>query len=590
MSQISLLPVPYYQFFTNPAITDLSLYHYKTVPNKKINFHYPFIVINLQLIELPLEDIAIVEASDYEDQQPNTPVIFADTPPFLTKQLFYLNNLPNFETCIFVPAIHKKTEIDPKTEAGVSTQMSAQKSNQHPYQPALDPPSHANDLSQNKLKKDDNPPGNLQDAQSKQIIRDGSSLKPHENQTMTNDSTGSSYSIDNSDISSIDSNDKTKKAKLDEGLSGEEKEQAVKEAQLESYKQFLATQQNQVKIDYKGIRVRIEANAMPSRMYFIMNALSAIIASYGLVINSSAVVIGAMLVAMMLGPITGVALALIDYRTPFLRKSLFTVLAGGLMVVSIGFIVGLLHQDTPLTTEILSRTQPTSMDLMIALAGGTAGAYAMISPHLSVAVVGVAVATALVPPLAASGILMAHGEGLLGLGALLLAITNIIAIQFTNALVLWFTGFRRLVKDDYKTSTLIAFFRRNTVPLILLVGIGGYLTYNFNTITKQQKFENEVKKTINTYFEQTGNILTNAQFVNHDDHQTVRAVIRGETQPSVGDAKIIESKVDDLIRRSYSDFKPVLIQIRYLPVVVINSSPSTEDNISNTDAKILSQE
>ncbi|BBI68548.1 hypothetical protein PKHYL_27390 [Psychrobacter sp. KH172YL61] len=172
----------------------------------------------------------------------------------------------------------------------------------------------------------------------------------------------------------------------------------------------MAEQFSDQKIDYPEVRVTIEANALPSKMYFVMNTLSAIIASYGLVTNSAAVVIGAMLVAMMLGPITGVALAIIDYRMPLLRKSLLTVLAGVFLVILVGFVVGLLHQGQPLTNEILSRTQPTSMDLMIALAGGTAGAYAMVSPHLSVAVVGVAVATALVPPLAASGILFANGE------------------------------------------------------------------------------------------------------------------------------------------------------------------------------------
>ena len=169
-----------------------------------------------------------------------------------------------------------------------------------------------------------------------------------------------------------------------------EEEEAVKEekeAKLESYKQFVAEQFSDQKIDYPEVRVTIEANALPSKMYFVMNTLSAIIASYGLVTNSAAVVIGAMLVAMMLGPITGVALAIIDYRMPLLRKSLLTVLAGVFLVILVGFVVGLLHQGQPLTNEILSRTQPTSMDLMIALAGGTAGAYAMVSPHLSVAVV-----------------------------------------------------------------------------------------------------------------------------------------------------------------------------------------------------------
>lgn len=376
----------------------------------------------------------------------------------------------------------------------------------------------------------------------------------------------------------------------DDELTEEEKQKQEKEEKLESYRQFVAEQKSKVDVDYQGIRVDIEANALPSRMYFIMNALSAIIASYGLVINSAAVVIGAMLVAMMLGPISGVALAIIDYRIPFLRKSLMTVVAGGAMVIFIGFMVGFLHQDTPLSNEILSRTQPTSMDLMIALAGGTAGAYAMISPHLSVAVVGVAVATALVPPLAASGILFAHGEGTLGLGALLLAITNIIAIQFTNALVLWFTGFRRLVKDDYKTNTYYAFIRRNVIPLVLLAGIGAYLTYNFNAITKTQSFENTVKETIGNYFIEQGNALTATQFLDQKDHQTVRAVIRGETTPSPSDAKKIEAIINQQIEESYPKHLPVRIQLRYMPVVVIESEPNDTEKLNQTDVAILTNE
>lgn len=370
----------------------------------------------------------------------------------------------------------------------------------------------------------------------------------------------------------------------------EEEVKEKKEAKLESYKQFVAEQFSNKKVDYPEVRVRIEANALPSKMYFIMNILSAIIASYGLVTNSAAVVIGAMLVAMMLGPITGIALAIIDHRMPLLRKSLFTVIAGVSLVVLVGFIVGWLHKDQPLTLEILSRTQPTSMDLMIALAGGTAGAYAMVSPHLSVAVVGVAVATALVPPLAASGILFANGEMQLGLGALLLAFTNIIAIQFTNALVLWSSGFRRLVEDDYKSSPMVAFFRRNAVPLLLLAGIGVYLTYNFNTITKKQKFENEVKESVNDYFIDKGNALTNTQFVPREDYQTVRAVIRGETRPSSSDAQYLEQQINIRIKEEYPKYQPVRLQLRYIPVIVIESSPYHKDEIDKTDAAILANE
>ena len=369
---------------------------------------------------------------------------------------------------------------------------------------------------------------------------------------------------------------------------GEDEEiKEKKEAKLESYKQFVAEQFSNKKVDYPEVRVRIEANALPSKMYFVMNILSAIIASYGLVTNSAAVVIGAMLVAMMLGPITGVALAIIDHRMPLLRKSLITVFLGISLVVLIGFIVGWLHKDQPLTAEILSRTQPTSMDLMIALAGGTAGAYAMVSPHLSVAVVGVAVATALVPPLAASGILFANGEIQMGLGALLLALTNIIAIQFTNALVLWLLGFRRLVDDDYKSSTYLTFLRRNAVTLLLLGGLGAYLTINLQTSAKQQGFESSVKETINNYFSDKGNVLTNTQFDKNDTDQVVRAVIRGETTPSSYDVRQIEAIISKDMAEHFPDYLPIRLQLRYMPVQVIESHPLIQDKLDKTDVSIL---
>ncbi|WP_083603607.1 DUF389 domain-containing protein [Psychrobacter sp. C 20.9] len=370
----------------------------------------------------------------------------------------------------------------------------------------------------------------------------------------------------------------------------EKKEEAVKEekeAKLESYKQFVAEQFSDQKIDYPEVRVTIEANALPSKMYFVMNTLSAIIASYGLVTNSAAVVIGAMLVAMMLGPITGVALAIIDYRMPLLRKSLLTVLAGVFLVILVGFVVGLLHQGQPLTNEILSRTQPTSMDLMIALAGGTAGAYAMVSPHLSVAVVGVAVATALVPPLAASGILFANGEIQMGLGAALLALTNIIAIQFTNAMVLWFLGFRRLVDDDYESGTYLIFFRRNAVTLLLLVGLGIYLTLNLNSNAKQQTFENNVKEAINEHFIDQGNVLTNIQFDKNNGFQIIRAVVRGETSPNSQDVQQIEDVITKDMAENFPKYLPIKLQLRYLPVQVIESDPLIKDKLDETDAAIL---
>ena len=103
-----------------------------------------------------------------------------------------------------------------------------------------------------------------------------------------------------------------------------------------------------------------------------MNALATVIASYGLLPNSPAVVIGAMVVAMLLGPISGVALGLNEGDETLLDSALRSLIGG--IVIVIGFI----HRDVPLTDEILSRTDARLFDLIIALAGGAAGAVAVL--------------------------------------------------------------------------------------------------------------------------------------------------------------------------------------------------------------------
>ena len=175
-----------------------------------------------------------------------------------------------------------------------------------------------------------------------------------------------------------------------------------------------------------------------------MNVLAATMASYGLFANSPAVVISAMVVAMLLGPIVGVSLALVDIDMKFLLKSLTSLLVGVIGVMITAFVVGTVHKDMPITNEIMARTAPNLLDLMVALAGGAAGAYATVSPRLSIAFVGVAIATALVPPLSAASILFARGEIDLAFGALLLTFTNMVAIQFAASVVLWLSGFKRI--------------------------------------------------------------------------------------------------------------------------------------------------
>src|SRR6185369_14744585 len=157
---------------------------------------------------------------------------------------------------------------------------------------------------------------------------------------------------------------------------------------------------------------------------------------------------------------------------------------GILAVIAVAFVIGYVFRDIPPGKEIISRTSPNIIDLMIALAGGAAGAYATVSTRLNLGIVGVAIATALVPPLSVFGMMMARGEIVLASGGLLLFLTNIVAIQFASSVVLWLHGYHHIthLPQDHKSLIL-----RNGVSAILLLVLAVVLGYELkHSLTKQQ--------------------------------------------------------------------------------------------------------
>lgn len=381
--------------------------------------------------------------------------------------------------------------------------------------------------------------------------------------------------------------------------------QQQQEEQYEAFKQYLAKKNSEQSIDYRQVRINIESGALPTRTFYLLNGLAAIIAGFGLLANSPAVVIGAMLVAMLIGPISGIALAIIDARFALLKKSLLTLLSGGVLIYVIGMALGWLYPEQSMSQEIISRTAPNTMDVMVALAGGTAGAYAMISRNLSVAVVGVAVATALVPPLTASGILFANGHYDLALGALILTLTNILAIQFTNALVLWTAGFRRLDTDDAEDDKVkdskwqqrLLFIRRNAVSLVLLIGISIYLTLNFQQKVKQQSYEKQVNTIIKQTIANQPNYVVSTSFdvadktasTENSSKKTrylIRVVLQGLTPPHYNDIHQMEQKIIALTQQQYPNRVPAKLQVRFVPEQVIETTPITTDDVKLNEASL----
>ncbi len=158
--------------------------------------------------------------------------------------------------------------------------------------------------------------------------------------------------------------------------------------------------------------------------------LATTIASFGLMVNSGAVVIGAMLVAPLMMPLIGTGLSLVQGNWPLGKRSLEAVVRGFCYALFLGVLVGLAGKafGMGLTEQLMMRGEPTLFDLAIAFVSGVAASYCVARPRLSGALAGVAIAAALVPPVATVGISFALGSLSVAAGAGLLFVTNIIAI------------------------------------------------------------------------------------------------------------------------------------------------------------------
>lgn len=179
------------------------------------------------------------------------------------------------------------------------------------------------------------------------------------------------------------------------------------------------------------ISSRREECALSSR-YLFMTAMSAGIAVLGLLLSSPAVVIGAMLLSPLMDPIMGLgfALAIGDYR--WMRQAAKSLAWGTVMAVGLCALIVFASPLQDITSEIAARTRPNLFDLLVALFSALAGAYAMIRGRAGT-IVGVAIATALMPPLAVVGFGLATGNWTVFWGAALLYVTNFVTI----ALIVW---------------------------------------------------------------------------------------------------------------------------------------------------------
>lgn len=222
----------------------------------------------------------------------------------------------------------------------------------------------------------------------------------------------------------------------------------------------------------------LEQASSPGFDYFLLVVLSCSIATFGLMTDSAAVIIGAMLVAPLMSPILGLSLASVTGEKRMFRHALYALLEGIVLATLLSWLLGWVAQILPfdmlveIPQEILARTRPTPFDLGIALAGGAAASYALAQPRLSAALPGVAIATALMPPVCTIGIGLSLGRSEIALGASLLFLTNLAAISFAGIVVFVALGFRpadqqttwyRIPRSLFLSAGLVLLI---TIPLV----------------------------------------------------------------------------------------------------------------------------
>lgn len=245
-------------------------------------------------------------------------------------------------------------------------------------------------------------------------------------------------------------------------------------------------------IDQQAVIEKRRAECEITSRYLFMTAMSGGIAVLGLLLSSPAVVIGAMLLSPLMDPIIGLgfALAIGDYR--WLRQSAKSLAWGALMAIGLCAVVVFLSPLKDITTEIAARTRPNLFDLFVALFSALAGAYALIRGREGT-IVGVAIATALMPPLAVVGFGLATFNGTVFSGALLLFVTNLLTIALTAWGMAKFYGFRTTLSE--KQTKL-----QNFVVFAVFIALAVPLTLSLRQIVWEANAARQVRGTLSDTF------------------------------------------------------------------------------------------
>lgn len=220
--------------------------------------------------------------------------------------------------------------------------------------------------------------------------------------------------------------------------------------------------------------------------YLLLVISSCLIATLGLLSNSAAVIIGAMVIAPLMLPIRGLAFGALEGDIDLFRRGLAAIVVGTLLSVVISWGLGALTGLSTFGSEVWARSKPNLLDLGIAITAGGISGYTKVQPKISGSIVGTAIAVALMPPVCVIGLGLAKANSVLSLGALLLYLTNLLGITFSCMVTFFLAGYTPF-SQARRALTLAGIFTS-----LLLVPLG----ISFVDLVHQNRLEASLKKAL----------------------------------------------------------------------------------------------
>jgi uncharacterized hydrophobic protein (TIGR00271 family) len=306
------------------------------------------------------------------------------------------------------------------------------------------------------------------------------------------------------------------------------------------------------------LREAMSDSARPGVNFFVLIVLSSIIATLGLLLNSAAVVIGAMLVAPLMSPILGFSLGMVLGDVRLIRLSIEAMFKGVALALMIAVLIGIVSPIKDLTDEIMIRTQPTLLDLTVALASGMAGAYALSREEVSAALPGVAISAALMPPLSVAGLGLSLGRPQVAGGAFLLFLANIAAISLAGVVVFVLLGIRSQTWQP-ETQRRIRRGLIGFVVLVLVIAIP--LGIIMAGIVEYADTRNEIRHVLTERMDAREGELVDFEHQTEGGRLAVVATVR--SVDSLGEPAVDEMAA--ALRERLN--RPVVLEVVTLPVV-----------------------